>query len=144
MKNNILLFICLCSLGIIVTYPAFIPSHALDSYCTMYNGYGVTSTWFLQNGRVFSALLFIFYGAINLPFDSLGYLSLLFSNVFISISILLIYTYINRRKKFDNVLKFMLLLGIFLVFYTPIYTEVLLLDEAGIIALGILFIHNKS
>ena len=142
MKNNVLMFIVLCSLGIIVSYPAFVPSHALDSYCTMYNGYFDTASWFLQNGRVFSALLFAFYGLINYPFDSMGYLSLLFSNVFLAISIVMLYNCIKNKGKFKNkIIDLVLLFGLFLIFYTPVYTEVLLLDEVGIIALGILFIH---
>ena len=42
MKKKILLFIAIFSVGIIVTYPAFASSHALDSYCTIYNGYTTT------------------------------------------------------------------------------------------------------
>ena len=87
MKKKILLFILIFSVGILVTYPAFAPSHALDSYCTIFNGYNDTATWFLQNGRIFSALLMRFYDLVNLPVDSMNFVALFFFNLFLALAI---------------------------------------------------------
>jgi hypothetical protein len=141
-KNKILLFLFILSLGIIVTYPAFVPSHALDSYCTIDHGYNNTALWFLQNGRIFSALFLWIRGVVNLPYDSIGFVSLFLSSIFIALSIICIYNSIKNKKNTLN--KFILLISLFLIFYTPLFVEVLLLDEVCIISLGILFISLAS
>ena len=144
MKKNIILFIILFSLGIIVTYPSFASSHALDSYCTIYNGYNDTAIWFLQNGRIFSALLFWFYGLVNFPFDSMRFLSSFFANAFLAISILCLYNKMNTNLKDNKVIKGILFVSLFLVFYNPLFTEVLILDETCVIALGLLLLTLAS
>ena len=93
MKKKILLFIIIFSIGIIVTYPAFASSHALDSYLTIYNGFKETGDLFLQDGRLFSAILMYFYDLINLPFDSMNFVTLFFLNIFLALAILKLYLF---------------------------------------------------
>ena len=139
MKKKILMFIVIFSIGIIVTYPAFAPSHALDSYCTIYNGYKETAAWFMQNGRVFSALLMWFYNLIHLPVDSMNFVTLFFLNLFLALTILKLYLFIFKDS--DSKLKQVIgLVGIFMLFYEPLLTEVLVFNEAMVFGLGILFV----
>ena len=145
MKKNIILFLVVLSISIIITYPAFPPSHALDSYCTMCNGYVDTGIWFLQNGRIFSYLLFMIANGINLSYNALGFISVLFGNMVISLGIVLFFNEITKKVKFNNYLyKYLLLLLIFLLYYNPLYTSVLVFDEVVIMDLGILFLTLAS
>lgn len=138
MKKKILLFIVIFSIGIIITYPAFVPSHSLDSYCTIYNGYVETGNWFLQNGRVFSALLMYFYNLVSLPVDSMNFVAVFFLNLFLALAILKLYLVLENTD--NKVLKIILLMSVFMLFYGPLITEVLFFDEAMILGLSILFV----
>lgn len=141
MKKNIMLFIIILCLGIIITYPAFPISHALDSYCTIYNGYSKTALWFLQNGRVITFAFYNLFELIKLPMHSLGYISALLTNVFMSLSVISLYDKFKSKIVFTNKLqKGFLLISIFLLFYNPLIISILLLDEAFVIALGIYFL----
>lgn len=139
MKKKILLFISIFSVGILVTYPAFAPSHALDSYCTIFNGYNDTATWFLQNGRIFSALLMRFYDLVNLPVDSMNFVALFFFNLFLALAILKLYLVFSKNIENKAVLV-VLLVSTFMLFYGPLITEILFFNEAMVFALGILLV----
>lgn len=139
MKKKILLFIAIFSIGIIVTYPAFAPSHALDSYCTIHNGYVETGNWLLQNGRVFSALLMYFYNLVSLPVDSMNFVTLFFFNMFLALAITKLF-WIFSDKKENRIVQGIILICTFMLFYGPLITEVLFLNEAMIFALGILLV----
>lgn len=139
MKKKILLFILIFSVGILVTYPAFAPSHALDSYCTIFNGYNDTATWFLQNGRIFSALLMRFYDLVNLPVDSMNFVALFFFNLFLALAILKLYLVFSKNIENKAVLV-VLLVSTFMLFYGPLITEILFFNEAMVFALGILLV----
>lgn len=139
MKKKILLFISIFSVGILVIYPAFAPSHALDSYCTIFNGYNDTATWFLQNGRIFSALLMRFYDLVNLPVDSMNFVALFFFNLFLALAILKLYLVFSKNTE-NKVIWAILLVSTFMLFYGPLITEVLFFNEAMIFALGILLV----
>ncbi len=138
MKKKILLFIIIFSIGIIVTYPAFASSHALDSYLTIYNGFKETGDLFLQDGRLFSAILMYFYDLINLPFDSMNFVTLFFLNIFLALAILKLYLFFSKYKA-GKVMQIILFISTFLLFYTPLISDILILDDAMIYALGILF-----
>ena len=139
MKKKILLFIAIFSIGIIVTYPAFAPSHALDSYCTIHNGYIDTASIFLQNGRIFSALLMYFYNLVSLPVDSMNFVTLFFFKLFLALAITKLF-WIFSDKKENKIVQGIILICTFMLFYGPLITEVLFLSEAMILALGILFV----
>lgn len=138
MKKNILLFIIIFSIGIIVTYPAFASSHALDSYLTIYNGFKETGDLFLRDGRLFSAILMYFYDLVNLPFDSMNFVTLFFLDIFLTLAILKLYLFFSKNKD-GKVMRIILLISTFLLFYTPLISDILILDDAVIYALGILF-----
>lgn len=139
MKKKILLFISIFSVGILVTYPAFAPSHALDSYCTIFNGYNDTASIFLQNGRIFSAFLMYFYDLISLPVDSMNFVALFFFNLFLALAILKLYLVFSKNRE-DKASLAILLVSTFMMFYGPLITEVLFFNEAMIFALGILLV----
>ena len=143
-KKDILLLFIIFSISIIITYPAFPPSHALDSYCTMCNGYQETAIWFLRNGRVFAYLFYMFFNLIKLPYNSLGYLSVLVGNFILSYTILRLYKEMKNKNKFNKYYDYLILLTLFLLFYNPLYTSILLFDEAFIMDLGILFVVLSS
>lgn len=139
MKNKILLFIVIFSVANIVTFPAFTVTHGLDSYCTVYNGYNDTALWFAQNGRVITALFYYLFGIINLPLDSLGFVSAFLANVFLSLAIMKIYKVISTNLKLENSFwKALLLISSFLLFYNPLMIEIYMVDETFVICFGIL------
>ena len=145
MKKKILIFLIIFSISIIITYPAFPPSHGLDSYCTMCNGYLKTGTWFLQNGRIFSYLFLLIANVIKLPFDSLGFISVLIGNAIVSLAIVILYRELKSRINFnDNLYNYLLLGLVFLLYYNPLYTSILVYDEVIIMDLGILLLTLAS
>ena len=139
MKKKIILFVIVFCLATIITSPNFVTTHALDSYCNMYGGYESTATWFFQNGRVFSALLFLFYDLINFPFDSISFVSAFGVNLCLTGAILTVYNIISKvtDKKLN---KIIILILSFTVFYSPLMIEVVMFDEAVIMGLGTLFV----
>lgn len=137
-KKKLLLFIVAFSIGIIVTYPAFVSSHALDSYCTIFNGYKTTGDMFLQNSRFFSAFLMYFYDMVNLPVDSMNFVALFFLNLFLALAIVKLYLIFSKNKT-NKMTQVILFFSTFLMFYTPLLVDVLILDDAMVYALGILF-----
>lgn len=139
-KNIILLFLVVFSIGIIVTYPAFANSHTLDGYCTIYNGYLETALLFFQNGRIFSGLFFTFFDFLDLPVDSLSFVSSFLMNLFLALGITKLYFIFKENLKIESTIKkIILLICVFLLLYSPLFTEIILLDESFVIALGILF-----
>ncbi len=143
--NKILLFLILFSISIIATYPAFAVSHGLDSYCTMCNQYKDTSLWFLQNGRVFSALTLLAFEFLNIPYDSISFISSFLANLFLSFTILKLYLYLDENTKFSKIqTKIIVLISLFLLFYNPLIIEIFVFDESFIMMLGILLITLGS
>ncbi|MBR3362416.1 MAG: glucosyltransferase domain-containing protein [Bacilli bacterium] len=144
-KNKILLFLIIFSISIIVTYPAFAVSHGLDSYCTMCNEYKDTALWFLQNGRVFSALTLLIFDFLNIPYDSISFISSFLANLFLSFTILKLYLYLDENAKFSKIqTKIIVLISLFLLFYSPLIIEIFVFDESFIMMLGILLITLGS
>ena len=141
MKNKILLFIVIFSVANIFTFPAFTVTHGLDSYCTVYNGYSDTALWFAQNGRVITALFYYFFDFINLPMDSLGFVSAFLANIFLTLAIMRIYKVIKENIGIKNFFwEALLLISIFLLFYNPLMIELYMVDETFVMCLGILCI----
>lgn len=141
MKNKILFFLCVFSVGVIFTYPTFVSSHSLDSYCTIYNGYSQTAFWFLQNGRIFSALIFYIFSLINLPFSSLSFVSSFLTSLALALAVCKLYYIFNDKLKLNTkIKKLTLLISIFLIFYNFLSIELIVIDESFIIYLGFYFL----
>ena len=138
-KQYLILFFVILGLGIIITFPSFANARTLDGYCTMHGGFFNTALLFLQNGRVFSALAFYIFNLIHFPFDSLNFISAIFTNIFLAFTIVKLYTVfqniLDLKEKYK---KLVLLIALLTLFYNPLFTEVLILDESFIISLGIL------
>ena len=137
MKKKIILFFIIFCVATIITSPNFVPSHGLDSYYNIFLGYEDTAVWFLQKGRLFSALMFWIYSLVNLPFDSMGFLSAFGVNICLSASILIIYDFLEKKTE-NNFVKLSILILSFTLFYMPLMIEVIMFDEAMIMGLGIL------
>lgn len=141
MKNKLLFFLCIFSIAIIFTYPVFVNSHSLDSYCTMFNGYSQTAFWFLQNGRIFSALIFYLFSLINFPFDSLSFVSSFLSALVLALCVCRLYYILDNNLKLKRVLeKGILLVSIFLMFFNFLAIELIAIDESFVIFFGIYFV----
>ena len=141
MKNKILFFLCVFSVGVIFTYPTFVSSHSLNSYCTIYNGYSQTAFWFLQNGRIFSALIFYIFSLINLPFSSLSFVSSFLTSLALALAVCKLYYIFNDKLKLNTkIKKLTLLASIFLIFYNFLSIELIAIDESFIIYLGFYFL----
>ena len=126
-KKQIILFISIFLFSIIFTISSITVSHGLDSYCTMCNGYKNTATWFLQNGRIFSYLFYMIFDIIRLPYDSLRIISVITSNIILTINIILIYNQINNNYQMKKKIYKILLIGsIFLIYYTPLTPSILI------------------
>ncbi len=145
MKKKLTLFIAILCFGIIFTYTAFPTSHALDSYCMVCNGYNKTALWFLQNGRVVTYLFYHVMNFIHMPMNTLGYVSAFLANVCFSVAITSLFYKLKNNLKIDNPWKKgILLLALFLLYYNPLLTSILLLDEVCVIACGIMLFTLSS
>lgn len=139
-KNSTKKFIFIFLLGIIITGISILPTQADDAYCTIKNGYLITVQTFLEAGRIFTALVFYFYHVISLPFDLMGIIAIILSNVFLAISILLIFNFLNKKISTESKLtKLLLFISTFIMFYNPCTIEILIFDESFIMCLGIMF-----
>lgn len=142
-KKQIIIFILLLLLSFLFTMSSINISHGLDSYCTMCNGYKNTAFWFLQNGRIFSYMFYNIFGLIKLPYDLLKPLSVIFSNIILTSTILILYNQITKQIKNKSKKMFLIIL-LFLIYYSPLTPSILTLDESFIINLGILFLTLSS
>lgn len=141
MKKKLLLFLVILSFGIIITYPSFPISYNLISYCDICNGYRNVAFNFLSNGRVLNFIFYTVFNVIDLPSYSLGFISALLANIFLALSVTILYNFVIKNLKFDNEkYKFLIIVSLFLIYYNPLITSVFLLDEAFIICLGIMLL----
>ncbi len=141
MKKKVTLFLLIFSTCIIFSYPFFANSHSLESYCTIYNGFKQTALSFLQNGEVLNYLFFNLFNFFKLPYDSLSFVSAFLTDLILAIVIYKLYFKLQDKLSLKgNFKKLMLIISIFLIFYNPFITEILLIDQGFTIALGILFI----
>lgn len=127
-------YIFIFLLGCIFTCILFIPSFNMDGICTLHYGYDLTSLNFLGAGRVLTYITYIFFAVIKLPINALSIISILFSNIFLSIAVIDVFEILDFKK--NNLLCFVLS---FLLIYNPITLELFLFDEAFIMCLGVLF-----
>lgn len=145
MNKKIILFLIVFSIGVIFVYPAFPTSHTLDGYCTICNGYKETALSLLKNGKIFIGISYYLFNIFKIPFNSLGFISAFLSVLFLTIAIVKLYELLKNNIASDNyTFNILLLICIFLLYFTPLFTSVILLDESFIICLGILFLTLSS
>lgn len=135
MKKKIILFLIVLCVATIITSPNFVAAHGMDGYCTLSNGYQETINHYLLDGRLFSAILLLFWQCVHFPFDSISFASAFFANVFLSLAIATIFLKYENRVK-SHLGKVALFFITFTIFYMPLMTEVIAFDEAMIMALG--------
>ena len=140
MKKKLYLYLLIFIMSCVYTALALPVSHALDSYCTMCHGYYDTAIWFLQNGRIFSYIFYLLFDIIKISYDTLGIISVLIGNAILSYAICILYNELKKHhKSFTKLHRSILVVALFCLFYNPLYPSILVLDEAFIIDLGILF-----
>jgi len=84
-------------------------------------------------------LAFYIFDFIKIPFDSLSFVSSFFTNIFLALSIVKLYSVFKNNLDLKGSLKqSILIVCLFTLFYNPLFTEVLGFDESFVIALGIL------
>jgi len=136
MNKKITKYLITFLFGCLITCILFIPSFNVDGICTKFNGYAKTSVIFLKAGRVLTYICYLIFDKINLSTEMLSIISIILSNLFLSISIIDFYRLIKIENKKTNIILY--LLSFFLI-YNPFTIELFLFDEAFIMCLGIMF-----
>lgn len=126
--------------GLIITLPTLIPSYNVDGYCTYANGYLYAAKIFMKAGRIFTAFIFYFNNLIKLPMPIFSTISAILSNLFLALSINKLYKYFKKYIKINNKFSdYLLLLGVFLIFYNPFNLELFIFEESFVMIAGIYF-----
>lgn len=133
-KENISIFIIILLISIIICFD-FIKFHTVpDTYNVLAQQYEYSTTFWL-NGRIISALYLILGKVINIPITSLEIISNIFSIIFQSISVYIIYKAITKKE--DKLIsKIIYLIGAYLIVYNPFAIEHLAFLECGVMCLG--------
>lgn len=139
-KEKILLFLTIFSIGIIFTYPTFTNTHYMNSFCTICNGYNSFNI-LMSNGYWINGLIYLLYNLLNIPYDSMSYISSFIANIFLSLSVFSLYSNIKSTNKKNN---YILLICSFLIFYNPLIFDILLLDDGFSIAIGLFLVTLAS
>ncbi len=124
--------------GCILTCIMFIPSFNMDGLCTKSLGYSAASINFLNAGRLITYIFYLIFDFINLPVEILSIISILFSNIFLSIAIVDFYSLIIRDSN-DRKINFLIYLTIIFMIYNPITIELFLFDESFVMCMGVMF-----
>ncbi len=138
LKSNLMKYFLILFIGLIITLPAIIPSYNLDGYCNFASGYLLTAGNFLKSARLFTALMFYLLSFTKIPYSFFSILSLIFSNVFNSLAVYKLGSYINNKNINKNKLaKLITFICSFLIFYNPMVLELFLFEESVIMFLGV-------
>lgn len=141
LKSNLTKYIIILIIGLIITFPAIIPSYNLDGYCTISSGYNEYAIWFLKSARFFSSLLFCLASFLKIPHYVFSIISLIGSNIFNALAVYKLSNYIIDKTNNKNILRNILItICSFLIFYNPIVLELFIFEESIIMFLGIFFV----
>ena len=140
-KSNLMKYFLILFIGLIITFPAIIPSYNLDGYCNVASGYFITSKIFLKSARLFSALIFYLASIIKIPNELFSIISLIGSNVFNALAVYKLSNYVINKSNSKHIIRnIIILICSFLIFYNPIVLELFIFEESMIIFLGIYLI----
>ena len=140
LKSNLTKYIIILITGLIITFPAIIPSYNLDGYCNFASGYLITVRTFLKSARLFTSLMFYLLSFTKLPYSIFSVISLIFSNVFNALTVYKLSNYIIDKTNNKNILRNIIItICSFLIFYNPIVLELFIFEESVIMFLGVYF-----
>lgn len=137
-KKYIILFVFI--FGIIITFPSLIPSYNVDGYCNLQSGFTEYSKIFFSAGRFISGLSYVLFGMLRVSFEFVSILSIILSNLFLTLSVYIFYDAIISKKNFTLYQKVLILLGSWLIFYNPFTAELFVFEESFSMCLGILLV----
>lgn len=134
-------FLILFCISAIIYIPFLIGHYATDTYNIAYVGYTKYLTnWYLNDGRLFSALILFISNILRLPVQAVNIISLLGAICINTITILTIYKQLNKYKEIKNKpAKIILLTIIYITIWNFTYVENMYFLESSIMALSILF-----
>ncbi len=140
MKKNFLIVFLVFLFGTIITFLTLLPSYNIDGYCNLKIGFIDYSTIFLASGRFVSTIFYCLFGLLHFSFEIVSIFSILLSNLFLSLSVFVIYHFINKDKNYKLFFKALILVGSLLIFYNPFILEFLLFEESFSMCFGILLV----
>ena len=144
LNNKIILFFIVLSLGLIASIYMFPPSYNTDGLCQLHHGYTeYANKYFLEAGRFIVIGIWYLFDLIKLDHDVLSVLGVLLTNVFLSLSVIKIYSYLKNSIK-DNNSLILILVASFLIIYNPFVQEIFLYEESFCMALAIYLIVIAS
>lgn len=117
-----------------------IPSFCLDGYCSLCEGFKTYALTFVKAGRFATAFIYYFVDLIKLNPNIFSVLSIVLSNLILSIIVGIIYKDVSNLVKNKNKLvQLIIFIGAFLISFNPFNMEVYLFEESFAICLGFLF-----
>ena len=144
LNNKIILFFIVLSLGLIVSIYMFPPSYNTDGLCHLHHGYSkYANHYFLEAGRFILIGFWYLFDLIKLDHDVLSVISVLLVNVFLSLSVVKLYSYLKDKAK-DNYSLVLILLAITIIIYNPFIQEIFIFEESFCMALAIYLVVIAS
>ena len=144
LNNKILLFFIILSLGLITSIYMFPPSYNTDGLCQLHHGYvRYANSYFLEAGRFIVIGIWYLFDLIKLDHRVLSVISVFLTNVFLSLSVIKIYSYLKNSIK-DNNSLILLLIASILIIYNPFIQEIFIFEESFCMALAIYLVVIAS
>ena len=144
LNNKIVLFFIILTLGLLVSIYMFPPSYNTDGLCHLHYGYSrYANHYFLEAGRFILIGLWYIFDLIKLDHDVLSVISVFLTNVFLSLSVIKIYSYLKDKTKDTNSLV-LILLASTLIIYNPFIQEIFIFEESFCMAIAIYLVVMAS
>ena len=136
LSNKLILFIFIFIFGNILSIYMFPPSFNPDGICQLCYDYKIYSNkYFLEAGRLLLVFIWHLLEIIKLDHNVLSVLSVILSNLFLSLSVITVY---NSFKKYINEdYHLLLLLSSLLIIYNPFIQEIFIFEESFLMCLAI-------
>jgi len=122
----------------LMNFPHLIPSYYLDGYCSLCEGFSTYALTFVKAGRYLTAAIYYFIDLIKLNPAIFSILSIVLSNVILSIAMQIIYKDVTSLTNDNKKTKLVIFLGAFLICFNPFNIEYFLFEESFAICLGFL------
>lgn len=129
-ENKYFLIVIIFVIGSLITIPSLKPSYNMDGFCSGSWGYSNYALIFVEAGRYITAFLYYLFGVLHIKESFVSILSIVLSNLFLSIAVYLIYKKVLEYIKAELLEKILAFIASFLICYNPFVIEFFLFEES--------------
>lgn len=139
-NENKLIFFISFLIGTLITFPSLIPSYSMDGYCSLCSSYSNYALIFVQAGRYLTAFIYYVIDKLNISTDFISTLSIILSNIFLSLSVCITYNQVKKYIKTETLEKILIFIISFIICFNPFMIESFIFEESFALTLAFLLV----